>query len=141
MHPSNLPELPRTRDTFCRRCFSSSAAFIGKDLSHILAAHAECDRPAAVSLLSEAQKSRKKRAAKFSKRRTTFLKKANELSKECEDIDVYVEVRNRRSNQVWIYSNGYAPLTREQRAHTYPRPIEMNPNSFQREDQEISSKD
>ncbi|TVY74842.1 hypothetical protein Focb16_v006018 [Fusarium oxysporum f. sp. cubense] len=45
------------------------------------------------------------------------VKKANDLSRDCEDIDVYIEVRNRRSNQVWSYSNGYTPSTEQQR-HT-----------------------
>lgn len=81
----------------------------------MLASHSECARPVSASTLSGSQAQRKRRSAKFSKRRVTFLKKANELSRECEEIDVYVEIRNRRNNQVWNYSNGYAPLTGEQR--------------------------
>lgn len=84
-------------------------------MSLILAAHPDCTRIAAVSPLSDRQKQRKRRATKFSKRRMTFLKKANDLSRDCEDIDVYVEVRNRRNNQVWSYSNGYTPSTEQQK--------------------------
>jgi hypothetical protein len=47
----------------------------------------------------------------FSKRRTTLLKKAKELHSDCEDIDVFFVVRDRRSNKIWQYSNGYRPPT------------------------------
>ncbi|CAF3656581.1 unnamed protein product [Fusarium graminearum] len=115
--------------------------FVGRDMAHTLASHHECARPVSISNLSDSQKQRKRRCAKFSKRRATFLKKANDLSRECDEIDVYVEIRNRRNNQVWSYSNGYVPLTEEQRANTYPKPIGMGPDSFSLESQKEGSKE
>jgi hypothetical protein len=57
------------------------------------------------------KKERKKRSNMFSKRRATLIKKAQELHKECDDIDVFFIVRDRRSNKIWQYSNGYSPPT------------------------------
>lgn len=50
----------------------------------------------------------------FSKRRQTFLKKAYELHEACDDIDIYVIVRNRRNNRLWEYSNGYLPPSQKE---------------------------
>ena len=47
----------------------------------------------------------------FSKRRTTLLKKVYDLHKDCDDVDVFFVVRDRRSNKIWQYSNGYTPPT------------------------------
>ncbi|KAJ9414898.1 hypothetical protein QL093DRAFT_1086291 [Fusarium oxysporum] len=58
------------------------------------------------------RKERRKRTNMFSKRRTTLIKKVRELHRECDDIDVFFIVRDRRSNKIWQYSNGYRPPTR-----------------------------
>jgi hypothetical protein len=47
----------------------------------------------------------------FSKRRVTLIKKAQELYREYNDIDIFFIIRDRRSNKIWQYSNGYSPLT------------------------------
>lgn len=99
-------------DSTGSRCFEKFIPFVGQDQSRVFAAHLECTLPPKISL--DSRKQRKKRATKFSKRRKTFFKKANDLSTDCEDIDVYVAVRNRRSNQIWEYSNDYVPPTREE---------------------------
>jgi hypothetical protein len=62
---------------------------------------------------AKVRKQRKLHAAKFCKRRATFLKKADQLQQDC-DVDIYVAVRNRRNNQVWQYSNGYLPPTSDE---------------------------
>lgn len=36
------------------------------------------------------------------------------LSQDCEEIDVFVAIRNRRTNQLWQYSNDYMPPTKEE---------------------------
>lgn len=58
--------------------------------------------------VAELRKARKRQAAQFSKRRMTILKKAHELYRDC-GTDIYLCLRSRRNNQMWLYSNGFIP--------------------------------
>lgn len=54
------------------------------------------------------RKVRRRQAAQFSKRRMTVLKKVHELYRDC-NVDIYLCLRSRRNNQMWLYSNGFIP--------------------------------
>ncbi|KZZ88805.1 Transcription factor, MADS-box [Moelleriella libera RCEF 2490] len=58
--------------------------------------------------MASQRKARKRRTSKFSKRKQTVLRKAHELQRDC-DAEVYLYVRNKRSNQVWRYTSGIQP--------------------------------
>jgi hypothetical protein len=72
--------------------------------------NSDCHNGAATVVLALRQE-RKRRTRMFSKRRTTLLKKVCDLHKDCDDVDVFFVVRDRRSNKIWQYSNGYTPPT------------------------------
>ncbi|EGU78858.1 hypothetical protein FOXB_10631 [Fusarium oxysporum f. sp. conglutinans Fo5176] len=77
------------------------------------------------------RKERRKRTNMFSKRRTTLIKKVEKLHRECDDIDVFFIVRDRRSNKIWQYSNGYYPPTRAEMQSIYPVPVILQPQDEQ----------
>ena len=94
-----------------------------------------------------AMRERKKQNDMFSKRRKTLLSKVFRLSKDCP-VDVYIIIRSRKNNQIWEFSNGYIPPTKEElvrmqsppssihkanfvQSRTYPLPIISTPESYQ----------
>lgn len=129
-----------------QRCFQSLCSLVGKEEAQKLAAHPTCQRHI---LGRTAQIQSKKRNTKFSKRRQTFIRKAYQLHKDCEDVDVYVMVRNRRNNRIWEYSNGYTPPTQtklvrhltwiswvwsdSRQNEIFPIPIILRPENFEAE--------
>jgi hypothetical protein len=56
---------------------------------------------------------RKRRVNKLSKRRNTLLRKAYDLQHDC-DVDIHLVIRSRKNNQVWKYSNGYTPPSKDE---------------------------
>ena len=93
----------------CEDCYVLFDPFVGQEQAAIFAAHAPCPKTSS----SKSQKQRKQVATRFSKRRRTFLRRAHDLQRDC-DVDVYVMIRNRKSRQLWEYSNGYEPPSREE---------------------------
>lgn len=87
-------------------CYSLSVPFVGEQRAQFLASHFSCQNSSSLKEI------RKRQASKFSRRRKTLLRKAHELYVDC-NVDIYLVVRSRRSNQVWQYTNGYAPPTEQ----------------------------
>ncbi|KAL6887150.1 hypothetical protein HDV57DRAFT_488146 [Trichoderma longibrachiatum] len=107
----------------CQTCHSLSAPFVGNDQAQLLTAHEPC--PKTLSL----KDTQKRQATKFSRRRKTLLRKAHDLYADC-NVDVYIVVRSRKSNQVWQYTNGYTPPTEQDMTRIYPVPIALGPEDF-----------
>ena len=93
----------------CNECYMLFDPFVGQEQAAILAAHAPCPNASP----SKSQKQRKQVATRFSKRRRTFIKRAHDLQRDC-DVDVYVVIRNRKNRQLWKYTNGYEPPSRDE---------------------------
>lgn len=63
-------------------------------------------------MTSSNRKERKRRTTKLWKRRKTFLRNADKLHQDC-DIEVYVMLYHRETNQIWQYSDGFCPPPQE----------------------------
>ncbi|KAI8681911.1 MADS-box domain-containing protein [Fusarium keratoplasticum] len=100
--------------------------------------NSDCQHGAATVVLALRQE-RKRRTRMFSKRRTTLLKKVYDLHKDCDDVDVLFVVRDRRSNKIWQYSNGYTPPTPSEMSSIYPLPVILNSQGLEEGPTEYAS--
>lgn len=85
--------------------------------ARIFALHDACVGSPSQSI-EELRAIRKRKAIQFSKRRTTLLQKANDTHRLC-NVDVFLAVRNRRNNRIWLYSNGYEPPSESELVSTH----------------------
>ncbi|KAL7928805.1 hypothetical protein V8C35DRAFT_317087 [Trichoderma chlorosporum] len=96
--------------------------------ARIFALHDACAGSPSQSI-QEQRTMRKRKATQFSKRRKTLLQKTNDMYKHC-NVDVYLAIRNRHNNHIWIYSNGYKPPTESELTTVYPLPKVLGPADF-----------